>query len=75
MTIQKPDGWIELGISGCCCPPGKARPGMHTNCATSWWRRDGGEWVSYTRQSHVRTLAAAAESVEEFLDCMKTGRV
>jgi hypothetical protein len=66
MTLQKPDGTIEFGYSACCCPPGPRRPGQHTNCTTTWFRTNGGEWRRLVRQTHVNTLARAAETVAEF---------
>jgi hypothetical protein len=67
MTFNKPDGVIEIGHSGCCCPPGERRDGMHTNCATSWWRVGASAWHRFDMGSHhVRILAEAAESAREF---------
>lgn len=38
MKFKKTDGIIEIGTSGCCCPPGEIRKGQHTNSCTSWYR-------------------------------------
>jgi hypothetical protein len=70
MKHIKPDGEIELGSSGCCCPPGERRAGQHTNACTSWWRVNGGIWQRDHRISNTRILAAAANTVTEFIDAM-----
>lgn len=82
MKWEKPDGVIEFGCSGCCCPPrapgDPPRTGQHTNCATSWWRVVGagddypGPWHPRDRDNHVRVLAGAAETCAEFLEAMDT---
>ena len=70
MIVEKPDGVIELGESACCCLPGARRKGMHTNCSTSWWRTNGGDWVRDERSRSTRILAGAANTVEEFIAAM-----
>lgn len=76
MKYEKPDGIIEFGCSGCCCPPGIRRSGQHTNSGTSWWRinygvRNGmefvGNWHRVDSQSRLMSLAAAAETAEAFV--------
>jgi len=65
MKYPFPDGIIETGISGCCCPPGLNRNGMHTNSSTSWIRLNQGEWKYFRNSTHNRVLLAAAETAEE----------
>lgn len=67
MKYGKPDGEIEIEGSGCCCPPGEVRRGQHTNSATQWVRVNRSPWrqIEYG-SSHVRTLAAAANTCREF---------
>lgn len=68
-TFAKPDGVIEFGMSGCCCPPGAMRAGQHTNSSTSWYRVNDGPWRRQILTSgSMRTLAMAAETVAEFED-------
>jgi hypothetical protein len=75
MKFIKPDGTIELATTGCCCPPGAPRRGLHTNCGTQWWRivaeGEAGPWSKILRFSSTRTLAAAAESCAEFVEALK----
>lgn len=71
MKFTKPDGVIEFGFSGCCCPPGQRRPGQHTNATTRWWRVNEGAWQPVRRQSHTRTLAEAAETCAEFQQALE----
>ena len=69
MIYPKPDGSIETGGSGCCCPPGARKPGQHTNSGTQWFRVNGGKWVpDYHRHAETRVYAAAANTVAEFLE-------
>jgi hypothetical protein len=74
MKHEKPDGVIELGMSGCCCPPGQRKPGMHTCACTTWWRVNEGPWVRYEDLNNVRTLAGAAETCLEFVEAVKVAR-
>jgi hypothetical protein len=67
MIFQKPDGAIELGFSGCCCPPGERRKGMHTNACTSWFRVKDGKWPRDLNPTNTRILAEAALSTADFL--------
>jgi hypothetical protein len=75
---KKPDGVIEFGLSGCCCPPGQRRPGQHTNSCTRWFRvnppeeseEPKGQWKRYQRAVHTMELAQAAETCDEFLDAI-----
>lgn len=67
---EKPDGRIEFGLSGCCCPPGERHSGQHTNCATEWVRVNGGTWQRSVRNHH-RILAGAAETCAEFEEALK----
>ncbi len=76
MNYDKPDGRIEIGFSGCCCPPGADRRGrMHTNACTSWWRVVGpvntSQWFRDNRRNHTRTLAEAANTCAEFIEAME----
>lgn len=80
MRWELPDGVIEFGCSGCCCPPREPadppRRGQHTNCATSWWRvilHAGGPqpWQRRERHAHARILAGAALSCAEFVEAMQ----
>lgn len=73
MKFEKPDGVIELGYSGCCCPPGEQRPGQHTNSTTQWARVFGGPWLRIHSLSRTRIFAGAANSCAEFLAVMRTG--
>jgi hypothetical protein len=66
MTYEKPDGVIEYGCSGCCCPPGERRAGLHTNSGTSWYRVKAGPWKGITHLGDFRTFAAASETCAEF---------
>lgn len=71
MKILKPDGAIELAISGCCCPPGQMKQGLHTNSTTVWWRVNDEPWQHMHRSmTHYRILAEAAETVEEFVEAV-----
>lgn len=69
MKYEKPDGVIETGISGCCCPPGVKRGGQHTNSGTSWWRIDDSEW-KHCRSSVAMRAALSSETVKEFKERM-----
>jgi hypothetical protein len=71
MKFPKPDGVIEYGISGCCCPPGEIRKGMHTNSTTSWWRIDSGAWNRIRHQSTFMTFAQASETCAEFKETIE----
>jgi len=71
MKYEKPDGTIEIESSGCCCPPGKRRDGMHTNSFTHWWRVNQGEWQRYDSLNSTRLLAGAAETCTEFEEAME----
>lgn len=75
ITFLKDDGQIEVGFSGCCCPPGQRREGMHTNSSTSWWRINSEPWVNTIHPTGVRILAEAAESCEDFLTAARTENV
>lgn len=66
-TYEKPDGTIEIGFSGCCCPPGQRRAGQHTNSATVWWRLSSGEWKIARTQSLIRRAAAEADTCDAFV--------
>ena len=69
MTYQKPDGTIEIGLSGCSChPPGKKTPGMHANGTSEWWRINDDEWKR-TPPDHMlfKYFARESASIEEFL--------
>lgn len=71
MTYEKLDGVIEIGFSGCCCPPGQVREGiMHTNSTTDWVRFGGGTWHRVHRQSWARLYADCSVSVRECIDQM-----
>ena len=70
MKFQKPDGVIEYGASGCCCPPGERGFGMHTNCGTMWWRVDNGTWHKIRSQHEFMVYAQAAETCQEFIGAM-----
>jgi hypothetical protein len=72
--IPKPDGTIEFGMSGCCCPPGEGdRPGWHTNACTDWVRVNSGKWIRLDgfdrthRRQDIYALAEAADTVSEFV--------
>jgi hypothetical protein len=71
MKYEKPDGVIETGFSGCCCPPGGRRRGQHTNCGTSWVRVDDEEWQA-CRSSVASRIALSSNTVKEFKEKMKT---
>lgn len=64
--FQKSDGVIELGASGCCCPPGEQRPGQHTNACTSWYRTGDKPWCRCRSVASLLVPAEAAESCEDF---------
>lgn len=66
MVIQKSDGVIELGISGCCCPPGKIKKGMHTNSTTQWFRINNEDWIRDFHRNNTHILAEAAIDCEDF---------
>lgn len=66
MKWEKPDGVIEYGMSGCCCPPGVKRGGLHTCACTSWYRVNGGEWKHLRRWYDFQVFAEAAESCADF---------
>lgn len=78
MIYEKPDGAIEVAISGCCCPPGERRGGQHTNSSTEWIRVIRGvfpsEWENVrdlpVSRSSLRTYIMAARSVSELTDAM-----
>jgi len=70
MKIEKPDGTIEIGGSGCCCPPGQRGPGIHTNACTAWWRVNDGTWNRLRSQKEAWILAEAANTVAEFVEAM-----
>lgn len=73
MKFYKPDGYIEIEMSGCCCPPtGKRKTGLHTNATTLWFRVNEGDWVSVRKSHHTYVLADAAETVQEFMDAMES---
>lgn len=74
MKAIKPDGIIELGSSGCCCPPGQRKGGQHMNCGTSWYKINDGEWVQCMRISFVRKLAETSETCASFKDAMENQR-
>lgn len=71
MKYEKPDGVIETGFSGCCCPPGVKRGGQHTNSGTSWWKTDDGEWQACHRSSKISRAAIESKTVEEFKERIK----
>lgn len=72
-TFDWPDGRMELGCSGCCCPPGAKRSGQHTNSSTDWYRIDGGEWVQVTRpSSRFRNVARSAKTLAGFWEALKS---
>jgi hypothetical protein len=70
MKYVKPDGVIETGFSGCCCPPGLRHGGMHTNGITTWWKVDGGEWKP-SRPAIIRRIALSSNTVKEFKEKIK----
>lgn len=73
MKYEKPDGVIEIGMSGCGHPPDKPRPhGQCTNSATQWWRvisplGPPTEWHPLRQQSAVMGLARSSKTVANFL--------
>ena len=60
-------GSVEIGNSGCCCPPGQTRPGQHTSSCTQWYRVDSGEWVRLRSWTKLKKAVDCAASREEFL--------
>lgn len=71
MKWEKTDGTIEIESSGCCCPPGAKRPGMHTNSCTNWWRVNGSEWHKLSATAIALSVANRAGKTSEFVDAMR----
>jgi hypothetical protein len=75
MTFTKPDGVIELEASGCCCPPGAKRGGIHTRGFTHWYRvlplgQDNPNWQADPNQAATHEAASASATVAEFVNEM-----
>jgi hypothetical protein len=71
----KPDGVVEVASSGCCCPPGPKRQGLHTRGFTFWWRTQGLFWnksPGYTARQ-LMGCAAVAKTCAEFVKAIESG--
>ena len=81
MTFTKPDGVIELEASGCCCPPGVRRGGIHTRGFTNWYRilplgQDNPVWESDPNHSEsVRAAEASATCAQFVAEMIKINKI
>jgi hypothetical protein len=74
VRIEREDGYLEVGMSGCfCCPPDK-KPvpnTIHQQAMSAWWRTDKLDWERlHTDPDKLFKLIVSEDSIEDAIKIM-----